>query len=194
MMTSGPITIAAGLHYLAIHRGSLLPWFMLQGCPYGPLHPHGCLLEGTVDQNGYSPETIAINARLSGQDQRPMEQARLDGNNWGRLVESDIGAHLLNSNFDTSISVTYSRERNQEVDFVQQKGKTTVVIEVNSGVRRETPPGMETFVQQFKPARQLLIGGQGIAIKNFFPDWQRIGANELGIRRTRSLAHLIESW
>ena len=64
-------------------------------------------------------------------------------------------------------SMTYWRERNQEVDFVLQQGKTTVSIEVKSGGRREVFPGMEAFARQFKPHRQLQVGGQGIPVEEF---------------------------
>ena len=104
---------------------------------------------------------------MSAQDQRSIAEVRQDGDYWGRLVESCIGAHLINSSFGTNISVTYWRERNHEVDFVLQQGKTTVAIEVKSGARRESLPGMEAFARTFKPKRQLLVGGQGIPLEEF---------------------------
>jgi predicted AAA+ superfamily ATPase len=85
----------------------------------------------------------------------------------GRLVESCAGAHLVNSSFGTNISVTYWRERNHEVDFVLQLGKTVAAIEVKSGRRREALPGMEAFAKAFKPKRQLQVGGHGIALEEF---------------------------
>ncbi len=78
-----------------------------------------------------------------------------------------IGTHLVDSSYGTNISVTYWRERSHEVDFVLQQGKTTVAIEVKSGARRESLPGFEAFVRLFKPNRQLLVGGQGIALEEF---------------------------
>jgi hypothetical protein len=123
---------------------------------------------GQVRQRGSSPKLQVLNtALMSALDQRSIAQARQDGEQWGRLVESCIGAHLLNSSYGTSISVTYWRERNHEVDFVLQQGKTTVAIEVKSGARRETLPGMEAFIKLFNPKRQLLVGGQGIALEEF---------------------------
>ena len=65
------------------------------------------------------------------------------------------------------MSLTYWRERNHEVDFVLQKGKIAVAIEVKSGRRRESLAGMEDFARQFKPKRQLLIDGQGIPLDEF---------------------------
>jgi uncharacterized protein len=123
---------------------------------------------GQVRQRGSSPKLQVLNtALMTAQDQRSLSEARGDGNYWGRLVESCIGAHLINTSFGANISVTYWRERNQEVDFVLRQGKATVAIEVKSGGRRELLPGMEVFARQFNPKRQLLVGGQGIALEQF---------------------------
>jgi hypothetical protein len=96
------------------------------------------------------------------------------------MVESCIGAHLFNSSFGTNISVTYWRERNHEVDFVLQRARRLVAIEVKSGGRRESLPGMEAFARQFKPKRQLLVGGQGIAGAGVLFDDEPIAAGFLG--------------
>jgi predicted AAA+ superfamily ATPase len=139
---------------------------LLQGA--GMLAGLSKFARGQVRQRNSSPKLQVLNtALMSAQDGRSIAQARQDGNYWGRLVESCIGQHLYNSSFGTTISVTYWRERNHEVDFVLHQGKTTVAIEVKSGGRRESLPGMEAFVQQFKPKRQLLVGGQGIALEEF---------------------------
>lgn len=123
---------------------------------------------GQVRQRGSSPKFQVLNtALMSAQDHRSMAEARQDGDYWGRLVESCIGAHLFNTSFGTNISVTYWRERNHEVDFVLQEGKTVVAVEVKSGGRREMLPGMDAFARLFKPKRQLLVGGQGIPLEEF---------------------------
>ncbi len=74
---------------------------------------------------------------------------------------------MFNSSLGANIHVTYWRERNQEVDFVLQRGQTVVALEVKSGARREALPGMEAFARQFTPRRQLLVGGQGIPLEEF---------------------------
>ena len=123
---------------------------------------------GLIRQRGSSPKLQVLNtALMSAQDNRAMAEARQDGDYWGRLVESCVGAHLLNSSFGTGIEVTYWRERNQEVDFVLEQGKSTVAIEVKSGRRPESLPGMEAFAKRFKPKRKLLVGGQGILLEEF---------------------------
>jgi uncharacterized protein len=143
-------------HYLDLLRGA------------GMLAGLAKYARGQVRQRGSSPKLQVLNtALMSAQDGRSLTQARQDSDHWGRLVESCIGAHLFNSSFGTNISVTYWRERNHEVDFVLQEGNATVAIEVKSGGRHESLPGMEAFVHQFKPKRQLLVGGQGIALEEF---------------------------
>lgn len=123
---------------------------------------------GKVRQRGSSPKLQVLNtALMSAQDHRSLAEARKDGDYWGRVIESAVGAHLFNSSFGTNISVAYWRERNHEVDFVLQQGKNTVAIEVKSGRRRESLIGMEAFARQFKPKRQLLVGGQGITLEDF---------------------------
>src|SRR5208283_319150 len=123
---------------------------------------------GQVRQRGSSPKLQVLNtALMSAQDHRTAAEARQDGNHWGRLVESCVGAHLLNTSFGSDIEVTYWRERNQEVDFILRWGKTTVAVEVKSGRRPESLPGMEAFAAHFKPKRKLLVGGQGIELAEF---------------------------
>ena len=73
----------------------------------------------------------------------------------------------MNSAAGTNIEVNYWREGNLEVDYVLRAGKTVTAIEVKSGRRRESLPGMEAFARAFKPRRQLLIGGQGIPLEEF---------------------------
>lgn len=123
---------------------------------------------GQARMRGSSPKLQVLNtALMSAQDNRPLAEARREGDYWGRLVESCVGAHLCNSSLGTNIHVCYWRERNCEVDFVLQQGGSVVGIEVKSGVNRAALSGMEAFARRFKPKRQLLVGGQGIALEEF---------------------------
>lgn len=123
---------------------------------------------GQVRQRGSSPKLQVLNtALMTAQAGRSFAETRGDGDAWGRLVESCVGAHLLNTSLGSGIEVTYWRDRNQEVDFVLHQGRTTVAIEVKSGGRKQSLPGMEAFAKQFKPKRQLLVGGQGIPLEEF---------------------------
>lgn len=123
---------------------------------------------GLVRQRGSSPKLQVLNtALMTAQDSRSLKEARQDGDYWGRLVESCVGAHLFNTGGGVGIELNYWRERNHEVDFILRQGKSTVAIEVKSGRRRESLPGMEAFSHRFKPKRMLLVGGQGVPLEEF---------------------------
>jgi predicted AAA+ superfamily ATPase len=123
---------------------------------------------GQVRQRSSSPKLQVLNtALMTAQVGRTFTEARQDGNHWGRLVESCVGAHLLNTSMGSDLEVTYWRDRNQEVDFVLRRGKHLVGLEVKSGRGKNSLPGMEAFARQFKPQRQLLVGGQGIPLEEF---------------------------
>lgn len=85
----------------------------------------------------------------------------------GRLTESVIGAHLLNKTRGTQIELFYWREGDHEVDFVLQHKNKIVALEVKSGQRRSSLPGMNLFLKRFKSARPLLVGVGGIPIESF---------------------------
>jgi predicted AAA+ superfamily ATPase len=123
---------------------------------------------GKVRQRGSSPKLQVLNTALmtvtSGMN---FQDTRKDGDAWGRLVESAVGAHLLGDTLGKDIEVTYWRDRNMEVDFVLQQGKSIVGIEVKSGRRREALNGIAAFRKQFNPMRTLLVGGDGIPLKEF---------------------------
>jgi uncharacterized protein len=95
------------------------------------------------------------------------EETRRKPDLWGRLVESAVGAHLLNSALGTPIEVSYWRERNVEVDFVLQRGQTVVGIEVKTAGGRRATSGMAAFSRAFTPRRMLLVGADGIPLEEF---------------------------
>ena len=131
---------------------------------------------GQVRQRGSSPKLQVFNtALMTAQRSEGFDEIRRDGDYWGRLVESAVGSHLLNTTIGTSIELTYWRDRNLEVDFVLRLGKKVVAVEVKSGRRRESLPGMVAFDKQFRVQRKLLVGGQGIPLEEFLskpaPHW-----------------------
>jgi hypothetical protein len=123
---------------------------------------------GQVRQKGSSPKLQVLNtALMAAQGGKTFEEVRGSGDEWGRYVESSVGAHLVNTSAGTGLAVTYWRERNHEVDFVLQRGTECVAVEVKSGRRRESLPGMAVFAKHFSPKKTLLVGAQGIALKEF---------------------------
>ena len=96
-----------------------------------------------------------------------LAQARADHEFWGRLVESAVGAHLVNAAAGGACEVFYWRDRHNEVDFVVRSGRTVTAIEVKSERTGRNPAGMAAFAEAFRPTRSLLIGGDGIAVEDF---------------------------
>jgi predicted AAA+ superfamily ATPase len=94
------------------------------------------------------------------------EEARADRTFWGRIVESAVGAHLLNT-ATSDIRVYYWRDGQHEVDFVLRRGPRLVGIEVKSGPMRRSPRGLETFEERFKPERILVVGEAGVPLNEF---------------------------
>ena len=121
-----------------------------------------------VRQRGSSPKLLVLNtALMTAPTSLTLEAARDDREFWGRLVESAVGAHLVNTAEGTGINVFYWRERNHEVDYVLKTGRAVVAIEVTSGRRKLALPGMDAFEKTFRPRRKLLVGGQGISVEEF---------------------------
>lgn len=121
-----------------------------------------------IRQKGSSPKFCVYNtALMSAQSAKTFKQAISDSVFWGRLVESAVGAHLLNAIRGTQIELFYWREKDQEVDFVLRNGKSLIAIEVKSNHEMLKQTGIDSFSKQFKPDRLLLVGEQGIPLEKF---------------------------
>jgi predicted AAA+ superfamily ATPase len=117
---------------------------------------------------GSSPKLQVLNtALMTVTSGITLAEARADREFWGRLVESAVGAHLTNAAMRSECTVHYWRERNHEVDFVVQAGRTLTAIEVKSGRAPQAHPGTAAFHQAFHPTRTLLVGGDGITVEEF---------------------------
>jgi len=114
-----------------------------------------------------SPKLLALNtALISAQLSQGFAATRQDGELWGRLVESAVGAHLLNT-APPGMDVTYWRERNHEVDFVLRYGGKTLAIEVKSGRNKSALTGLKMFAASFGTGPGLLVGTGGIPLEVF---------------------------
>ena len=121
-----------------------------------------------VRQRGSSPKLIVLNtALMSATSGLRLEVARADGEFWGRLTESAVGAHLANAAAAGLCETFYWLDRNHEVDFVVRTGRVVTAIEVKSARRRSALPGIAAFDAAFRPKRKLLVGGDGIPIEEF---------------------------
>lgn len=121
-----------------------------------------------VRQRTSSPKLLALNtALITATSRRSFSEAREDPELWGRLAESSVGAHLVNTLWATRARVFYWREGQHEVDYVVQRGRLLTAIEVTSGGHKDALEGMAAFVRTHKTARELLVGGQGIPLADF---------------------------
>ena len=117
---------------------------------------------------GSSPKLQVLNtALMTAGSGLSLAEARGDGELWGRLVESCVGAHLANAAAGGECALYYWRERGEEVDFVVKAGRRLVAIEVKTGRAPQAHPGIAAFSAAFKPQRTLLVGGDGIAVEEF---------------------------
>ena len=129
-----------------------------------------------VRQRGSSPKLLVLNtALMTAQSQLNLGEAKQDNDFWGRLVESAIGAALMNGLRGENIELFYWSSRNREVDFVLSRRKSLVALEVKSGRRKVTLPGIEAFSTEFRVTKKLLVGAQGIPVEDFLltppPKW-----------------------
>ncbi len=131
-----------------------------------------------VRQRGSSPKLLVRNtALLTAVSGKVPETAKEDGSFWGRLVESAVGAHLLNTLPGAGAELFYWRERSAEVDFVLHRGPSLVAIEVKSGSSSGRAEGLDRFGRAFGTAQRLRIGAGGIpleiALRRPGRDWLR---------------------
>ena len=127
-------------------------------------------------QRGSSPKLQVLNtALMTATSGLTPEEARATPDFRGRLVESAVGAHLASAAAAGECALYYWRDRNREVDFVVQAGRRLTAIEVKSGRRRDTLPGMDAFADRFKTSRRLLVGADAVSLEEFLSrpvrDW-----------------------
>jgi len=94
------------------------------------------------------------------------EQAKADRTYWGRMVESAVGAHLLNT-VKNNNAIYYWKDKNHEVDFVVESNTKLLAIEVKSGNKSKNLDGLNKFVDKYKNVKKLLVGAEGISLQEF---------------------------
>jgi len=121
-----------------------------------------------VRRKSSSPKLLVLNtALMSAISTFSFEEAKRRPDFWGRLVESSVGASIANAIRGRSLELSYWSSRNKEVDFVLSRGDAVVAIEVKSGRKKVSLPGLEAFSKEFPTKRKLLVGAQGIPLEEF---------------------------
>lgn len=102
-----------------------------------------------------SPKLIARNnAIVTALRGLSFEETLADRPFYGRLVENAVGAAFLNA----GQMIYYWSERDKEVDFVVQRGRDLLAVEVTAGAGHPTP-GLKTFMSRYPGAKPVFIGG-----------------------------------
>ncbi len=126
--------------------------------------------ERPVSAKASIPKLNVLNtALMSAASGYSLDEARADRTFWGRLVESAVGAHLVNT-ASPSIKVRYWRDGNYEVDFVLQRGPHTVGVEVKSGQAPTGHRGLIEFERRFQPRSTVIVGDTGVALHEFLSE------------------------
>jgi hypothetical protein len=124
-----------------------------------------------VRRRSSSPKLVVMNtALMTASSGMTLDEARRDSEFWGRLVESAVGATLANGGMTHNFDVFYWCGRNEEVDFVLRRGQTLAAVEVKSGRRRESLPGLARFSREFPVSRTWLVGTGGIPFDQFLAE------------------------
>lgn len=103
---------------------------------------------------------------LSATSSLSFNDAYLDPQQWGRWVESAVGAYLINHADRLEYKLYFWRHDGNEVDFILQSSRKLVAIEVKSG-RRQNNQGLPIFSEQFHPNVELVVGGEAFSVEQF---------------------------
>lgn len=141
---------------------------------YLDLLGHAGLIQGMQKYAGQhhrrrasSPKLNVLNtALMSAGSGYTKAEAGADRSYRGRMVESAVGAHLHNTGHP-ECRLYYWRDGTDEVDFVLERGRRLVAIEVKSGAATGPLTGMEAFAEAFGDCRKLLVGDGGIPLAEF---------------------------
>ena len=100
------------------------------------------------------------NALMSSRHPLGFHAAMQDEAFWGRLVESAVGTHLLNSIIGEDVDLGYWREGQAEVDFILYNGLSAVAFEVKSG-HRTHGRGLDAYLKRYPRSAIYTISSQG---------------------------------
>lgn len=114
-----------------------------------------------------SPKLNVLNTALMGATSGySFAEAKADRTFWGRLVESAVGAHLVNTT-GQMVEVSYWREGSHEIDFVLRRAASVRGIEVKSGGQRARDSAVNEFEDRFGALPSLVVGHEGVPLNEF---------------------------
>ena len=133
---------------------------------------------GQVVRQRQSPPKFMVHntALMSAMGSHGFDEARADRSHWGRVVESAVGAHLINT-ADGDTRVHYWRDGDDEVDFVVERRGRLVAIEVKFRPDTMVHRGLDEFRRRHPQVRTLLVGSEEMPLGEFLrrpaTEWAR---------------------
>ena len=156
----GQLSDAGNTTTLAHYQKLLESAFLIKGLPKWS----GRVLR----RRSSSPKWLPLNtALMTAIANKSFQEWRSNPDIWGRLVETAVGAYLVNEGIQQGIDVYYWRKGHYEVDFVVAKGKNLLVVEVKSGKNLVVHSGLEIFKKMYKTTGAIMVGSQGIELEKF---------------------------
>jgi uncharacterized protein len=121
----------------------------------------------TIRQRKSPPKfQVQNNALMTAGATYGFDEARADRSYWGRLAESAVGAHLVNT-ADADTRIHYWREGDIEVDFVIECRGRLAAVEVKTSAGISRHPGLDEFCRRHPDARRWLIGSEELPLGDF---------------------------
>ncbi len=121
----------------------------------------------TLRQRASSPKfQVYNNALLSAQRTESFQDVKMKPDQWGRMVESAVGTHLINHTRAGNLALYYWRHQNDEIDFVLKQQEKVIGLEIKSGATQKAS-GMQAFQKQIQPDKVLLVGKEGLPWQDF---------------------------
>lgn len=127
-------------------------------------------------QRASSPKLQVYNTALMGAlavaEGWGFAQLRATPDQWGRLVESAVGAELLArrlTHSSTQPALYDWREAGREVDYVLPDGKELFALGVKSGRQHGNVSGLDAFRVGRSKARPMVLGTGGLDLHHWFP-------------------------
>ncbi len=128
-----------------------------------------------VRKRASSPKLQVFNTALMGSlavgQGFSLETMRAVPDQWGRLVESAVGAELLARHLDHSSlnpKIHYWQDGGHEVDFVVPQAGGALAMEVKSGRSRGNVSGLDVFCKAYPDSRPMVVGTGGIPLDSWF--------------------------
>lgn len=120
-----------------------------------------------IRQRSSSPKFLVHNTALvSAQRNVSFNDGIQDTRFWGRMVESAVGAHLINSSYSEGYIIHYWKKDNFEIDFVLERDGNAIAFEVKSNDEK-IDSNIKAFHNQFQQVKIILVGEKGLPWQEF---------------------------